>query len=197
MTSLSEQADLPVRRKPAIPNGVMAMCFFIAAEVMLFAAFVSSYMILRAGVPVWPPWGQPRLPVLTTGFNTAVLLMSGVLLHWSKQAFKAEQMDRFKRLYLLAIGAGLFFVVFQGYEWVQLIQFGLTLTSSTYGGIFYVTIGLHALHAVSAILILFWQYPRLTRLDFQAAKNEFTVTQMLWYFVVGVWPVLYVTIYLY
>jgi heme/copper-type cytochrome/quinol oxidase subunit 3 len=184
-------------RKPAIPSGVMAMCFFIATEVMLFAAFVSSYMILRAGVPVWPPWGQPRLPVWTTGFNTLVLLGSGFLLHFSKVAFKSENLERSKKLFLAAMGAGAFFVVFQGYEWVQLIHFGLTLTSSTYGGIFYVTIGLHALHAIIAIITLFWLYPRLTSQEFASAKNEFTTVQLFWYFVVGVWPILHVTVYLY
>ena len=193
---MSEPAG-PKVRKPAIPNGVMAMSFFIAAEIMLFASFVSSYMILRAGVPVWPPWGQPRLPVLTTGLNSLALLGSGVLLHFAKQAFKAENLEKSKKLYLAAMGAGAFFVVYQGYEWSQLIQFGLTMTSSTYGGIFYVTIGLHAAHAVAAITALFWVYPRLSKLEHAKAKNEFTTIQLFWYFVVAVWPVLYVTIYLY
>ena len=187
----------PGVRKPAIPNGVMAMCFFIAAEVMLFASFVSSYMILRAGVPVWPPWGQPRLPVWTTGVNSLMLLGSGVLLHFAKEAFKAESLEKSKKLYLAAVAAGLFFVGYQGYEWSQLIHFGLTMTSSTYGGIFYVTIGLHAAHAVTAILALMWVYTRMNKLEFSQAKNEFTTVQLFWYFVVAVWPVLYVTIYLY
>lgn len=193
---MTKPAGRPVR-KPAIPNGVMGMSFFIAAEVMLFAAFISSYMILRAGVPVWPPWGQPRLPILTTGFNSMVLLSSAVLLHFAKVAFKAQDMAKMRKLYLGALGAGLFFVIFQGYEWFQLIQFGLTLTSSTYGGIFYVTIGAHAVHAVTAIFALALVLPRLSKLEFGSAKDEFTAIQLFWYFVVGLWPVLYVTIYLY
>jgi heme/copper-type cytochrome/quinol oxidase subunit 3 len=87
--------------------------------------------------------------------------------------------------------------VFQGYEWVELIHFGLTLTSSTYGGIFYVTIGVHALHAVSALIALLWLYPRLGKLEHKKVMVEFTVSQLFWYFVVLVWPILYVTVYLY
>lgn len=184
-------------RKPAIPNGVMAMSFFIAAELMLFASFISAYMILRAGVPVWPPWGQPRLPVWTTGINTLVLLCSGVLLGMAKSAFKAENLGRARSLFLASMATGTFFVVFQGYEWVQLINFGLTLTSSTYGGIFYVTIGMHAFHAVAALAVLFWLYPRLGKTETKKVLVEFTCSQMFWYFVVLLWPVLYLAVYLY
>jgi heme/copper-type cytochrome/quinol oxidase subunit 3 len=195
--SVVEKANGSLKRKPAIPNGVMGMAFFIAAEVMFFASFISAYMILRAGVPVWPPWGQPRLPIWSTGFNTVVLIASGVLLGFSKRAFKAEDLGKAKKLFLAAAFAGTFFLVFQGYEWVQLIHFGLTLTSSTYGGIFYVTIGVHALHAVSALAALLWLYPRIGKYENSKVMAEFTVTQLFWYFVVMVWPILYVTVYLY
>jgi len=193
---IAQKADRPVR-KPAIPNGVMGMAFFIAAEVMFFASFISAYMILRAGVPVWPPWGQPRLPVWSTGFNTLVLIGSGILLGLAKKAFKAEDLKKAQRFYLLSLVAGTFFLLFQGYEWVGLIKFGLTLTSSTYGGIFYVTIGVHALHAVSALMALMWLYPRLAKVERKKVMVEFTVTQLFWYFVVLVWPILYATVYLY
>ena len=173
------------------------MSFFIAAEVMFFASFISAYMILRAGVPVWPPWGQPRLPVWSTGINTLVLIGSGVLLGMSKQAFKLENLAKAKRLYLAACVAGVVFLAFQGYEWFELIHFGLTLTSSTYGGIFYVTIGVHALHAVSALIAMLWLYPKLGKGEHKDVLVDFTVTQLFWYFVVIVWPILYVTVYLY
>src|ERR1700693_6649434 len=65
-----------------LPNSVLAMIIFIATEVMFFAALMSAHTIARATVMggVWPPAGQPRLPVERTAFNTAILLLSGVLL---------------------------------------------------------------------------------------------------------------------
>src|SRR5580700_6849044 len=65
-----------------LPNSVLAMIIFIVAEIMFFAALMSAHTIARATVMggVWPPAGQPRLPVERTAFNTAVLLFSGVLL---------------------------------------------------------------------------------------------------------------------
>ena len=45
----------------------------------------------------------------------------------------------------------MFFVVFQGFEWVRLIGEGLTMTSGTLGAFFYLIVGMHALHAFAAI----------------------------------------------
>jgi len=185
-------------RKPVIPNGVVGMLFFIAAELMFFAAMVSAYMILRAGVPVWPPWGQPRLPVWTTAFNSLVLLASGVILQFARNAFSKEDIAKSLNLYRISLGAGVFFVLFQGYEWVQLIGFGLTMTSSNYGGIFYLIIGLHASHAIAALVGLFIVLGRLqdpARERYSQAV-DFTTIQIFWYFVVGLWPILYFTVYI-
>src|ERR1700693_4211826 len=65
-----------------LPNSVLAMIIFIATEVMFFAALMSAHTIARATVMggVWPPAGQPRLPVERTAINTAILLLSGILL---------------------------------------------------------------------------------------------------------------------
>jgi len=194
---MSDSTTMEVKpRKPVIPNGVVGMMIFLAAEVMFFAALVSAYMILRAGVPVWPPWGQPRLPVWSTAFNSLVLIASGVILHQAKKRFLADEIEASKKLYLISLAAGVFFVAFQGYEWVQLISFGLTMTSSNYGGIFYLIIGVHAVHAIAALLGLVWVYRRFDQVERAESKVDFTTIQLLWYFVVGLWPVLYLTVYI-
>ena len=45
-------------------------------------------------------------------------------------------------------------MLIQGYEWVQLIHFGLTVSSSVYGGLFYTLIGFHGLHVFGALIWL-------------------------------------------
>ena len=65
------------RRRPLVPNGVMGMLIFVICEAMLFAGLISAFTILRASAPVWPPPGQPRLPVASTAVNTAMLLGGG------------------------------------------------------------------------------------------------------------------------
>ena len=181
------------RPPPAVPSAVLGTLIFVVTEAMLFAGLISAFVIVRASAPEWPPSGQPRLPVGATAFNTAALLLSGVVLYRASGAFK-EQRQSARRPLLIAIGLGAFFVVFQGFEWTQLIAQGLTLTSSTHGGFFYLIVGMHAIHAVAALIFLVRSYLKLTR--HQLSRSTFAAAQVFWYFVVGLWPILYLRVYL-
>ena len=92
------------------------------------------------------------MPVEATAFNTAVLLASGAMLFVAHRRIQARR-EGVEKALLGAVLLGTFFVVFQGYEWVQLIHEGLTLTSSTLGAFFYLIVGTHALHAVAALAV--------------------------------------------
>ncbi len=186
------------RKKPPIANGVLGIIIFVVTEVMFFAALISAYLVLRSGALEWPPWGQPRLPVLATAFNTLVLLFSGWVLFKAHKIFsKPDGTPTARKLLGISILLGLFFILFQGYEWIELIQFGLTMTSSTYGSLFYLIIGTHALHVAVALIVLSHTYLKLAPSKVsQLATTEFAVSQIFWYFVVGVWPILYFLVYL-
>ena len=181
------------RPVPMPANGMVAMVLFVATEVMFFAGLMSAFIVTKAGV-VWPPPDQPRLPVEATAINTPILLASGVML-WKAHAALVEcDVDRTRKFLALTIALGAFFVVFQGYEWVRLIGFGLTMRSSSYGSFFYLLIGAHALHAVAALVALSYCYPRGVRGEIP--HGVFSAVQIFWYFVVLLWPVLYILVYL-
>jgi len=93
-----------------------------------------------------------------------------------------------------ALIAGTAFVLLQGVEWVALLREGLTMTSSNHGAFFYLIVGTHALHAVVAIIALTWVYVLMRRGT--PALSTFTATQMFWYFVVILWPIIYLRVYL-
>lgn len=183
------------RRKALLPDAVIGMLFFIIAEVMLFSGFISGYTIVKANAvgQVWPPPGQPRLPVTSTAFNTVLLLVSGLLVYWAGRQFaKDPKSARWPLLGGVILGTA--FVVLQGSEWVALLGEGLTLTSSSYGSFFYMIVGTHALHAVFAIASLVWLYVRLLRGTL--SDEAFMAGRMFWFFVVGLWPFLYWQVYL-
>ena len=180
-----------------LPNSVLAMIIFVATEIMFFAALMSAQTIARATVlgGVWPPLGQPRLPVERTAFNTAILLLSGVLLLIANRRARAGVGYEKAGPYVLgAIIAGVAFVSLQGVEWVALLHEGLTLTSSTHGAFFYLIVGAHALHAVVAIAALAAIYFPMR--SGTLSPSRFVATQIFWYFVVLVWPVIYLRVYL-
>ena len=190
-----ERRPEPVRREPLVSNGVLGMLVFIFTEVMFFAGLISAHAIVRsqAAGQMWPPYGQPRLPVEETAVNTAALLVSGIVLFVAWLAFRREAQSARIPL-LLSILLGSIFVFFQGLEWVALLGEGLTLQSSPYGGFFYLIVGTHALHAVAALTALVWAWVRLDRE--RLTRTQLATVAAFWYFVVLVWPILYWKVYL-
>jgi len=190
-----EQRPEPRRRAPLVSNGVIGVLVFIFAEVMFFAGLISAHSVVKSQVAgqLWPPYGQPRLPVEETAVNTLALLMSGVVLVLAWFAYRREP-DRARIPLLLAILLGTVFVGFQGMEWLALLAEGLTIQSSTYGGFFYLIVGAHAIHAVGALAALVWVFYKLDRDELTA--SQLATVSSFWYFVVLIWPVLYLRVYL-
>jgi cytochrome c oxidase subunit 3 len=190
-----EQRPEPQQRPKLIADGVLGMLLFIFTEMMFFSGLISAHTIVRSqqAGQMWPPYGQPRLPVEETAVNTAALLVSGMVLVLAWFAHRRE-MSAARLPLLISIILGAFFVGFQGVEWAALISEGLTLTSSNYGGFFYLIVGSHAVHAVGALLALGWAFWRLDRE--QLTASQLATVSAFWYFVVLVWPVLYWRVYL-
>ncbi|MDH4121975.1 MAG: heme-copper oxidase subunit III [Deltaproteobacteria bacterium] len=179
-------------------NAIVGMIYFITTETLVFAGMLYMYLSLRNNMVNWPPPGQPRLPVEVTWANTMVLLASGVFLILAGKGFYGKS-SKEKVLKHLGIGTalGVLFLGIQGFEWIRLIGFGLTFSGSMYGGLFYLLIGTHAVHAVTAMGFLIWAILALKAADdMHSRQNVFIAAQMFWLFVVGVWPMLFVLVYL-
>jgi heme/copper-type cytochrome/quinol oxidase subunit 3 len=187
----------PAPRRPGLDNLRLAVLFFIGAETMFFAALISALLVLRVGAAVWPPPLQPRLPVGVTGLNTLVLLGSSWAMRLAGRALDAGDRRGLVRGLVWAGALGACFLAVQGYEWARLVSFGLTVTSGTYGTTFYTLIGTHALHVVGALIWLAVTLGLAARGRFLDGRTSpVRACAMYWHFVVGLWPVLYVTVYL-
>lgn len=187
----------PERRRPLLDNARLATMFLIAAEVMLFAGLISGFLVLRFGAVVWPPPLQPRLPIAVTGVNTIVLLASSLAIGAAVRAVSRGPISRVVARLRIAAALGATFLVVQGYEWVRLIGFGLTASSGAYGGTFYTLIGAHALHVVGALAWLTIAVAHVRSGRFRReSSGGLRACALYWHFVVGLWPVLYVTVYL-
>lgn len=190
-----EHRPAPVRSKPLLSSGVAGMLIFIFTEAMFFAGLISAHAIVRSQVAgqLWPPYGQPRLPVEQTAVNSLALLLSGALLVLAWFLYRRKP-SKAKIPLLLSVLLGTVFVVFQGVEWMALLADGLTIQSSTYGGFFYLIVGAHAIHAVGALGALVWAVRKLDRDELTA--SQLGTVSAFWYFVVLVWPILYLKVYL-
>lgn len=183
-------APTPRRRPAVVESEVVAMVIFVFTEVMLFGAFLSAYTIISSGAPgnVWPPPTDPALPTAATGIATIGLLLSAVAV------FLAGRSPGHALTWLRgAAGLAIAFLTWQVVEGVRLVNEGLTLTSSAHGGFFYTIVGAHALHAVVAVLVLLWSIGRLRA--GRMSEALFRAVRIFWYFVAGLWPVLYLVVY--
>ncbi len=185
---------LPQRTKPVLPSAVLGTLIFVVSEVMFFTGLISAHTISKASAlpGLWPMPGQPRLPAEATMLNTALLMLSAVVLFISYRLWK-KSVPSAHYVLLAAWGLGAAFVALQGVEWAALLSQGLTLRSSPLGSFFYVIVGAHALHAVIALLALFVAWVQMAR--GKMSSGLFFGTQTFWYFVVLMWPVIYARVY--
>lgn len=183
--------------EPRFKNALIGMMLFLGADLMFFVALLGAFLVFRGGAAIWPPLGQPRLPLAVTTVNTLILLASGFTMLRAMQLIRADNTRSFVKHLLLTVALGAMFLLIQGSEWVRLVGFGLTMSSSVYGSIFYTLIGCHALHVLGAVL---W----LAAINVRARQNHYNAEQylgvqlcaMYWYLVVALWPVLFVVVYL-
>ena len=177
-------------RSPLLPNKILGMTIFVFTEVMFFTALISAFLVIKGDQGSWEIPFDIRLPVLSTAYNTLILFFSGVLLFLVGR--KQISFSLQKRYLGWSAALGLVFVCFQGYEWAQLISYGLTMSSSIFGALFFLLIGCHGLHVLlGALALLYFYYGSSTAVEMESLR----ALQIFWFFVVGVWPILYILVY--
>ena len=183
---------------PPIPNHRLGMIIFLVAEAMLFTGLLGAALVLRAGAPMWPPPGQPVLPIWAGALN--LMLLSGGSFGMIR-AVRGVQLASHRRLVggiSLTLLCGTGFLGVMGVEWTRMIGEGLrTTTTGSYGPLFYTLTGCHALH-VLAVMIWVGVLLALALLDrFSPAHHEpVEMAAMFWHFVAVAWVFLFVVLYL-
>lgn len=184
------------RPTPPISNARLGMLMLISAETMLFVGLVGAYIVFRAGSKVWPS-GHLYLPVAVTWVNTLFLLTSCYTMHRAIKALRGDQREPLLTWLTLTALLGTIFLTVQGYEWLQLVRDGLTISTGMYGATFYTLIGCHGLHVLAAVvwLLAVVVFAKLGR--FSASRPiAVEVCGMYWYYVGTLWAVLFPLVYL-
>ncbi|MBQ46676.1 MAG: hypothetical protein CMP10_04175 [Zetaproteobacteria bacterium] len=181
-------------RKPVIPSPELGMIIFICTEVMFFTALISAFLVIKAGAGNWVPPEDVRLPILATSVNTCFLVISGLLMLMAGRLYKEkETRDRAVEAYLRSTILGAIFVCFQGWEWVQLIQYGFTMQAGIFAATFFLVIGSHGLHAAATVIAMIWHYRAIKK--HELTISGFRALQYFWLFVVCIWPILFGLVY--
>jgi cytochrome c oxidase subunit 3 len=180
------------------PNIVsVGTIIWLSSELMFFAGLFAMYFTARArSLEGWPP--EPtelNLPYATT--FTIILVLSSVTCQFG--VFAAEQGNVYglRRWFTITFVMGLVFVLGQAYEYVELVHEGTSISSSTYGTVFYLTTGFHGLHVIGGLVAFIYMLIRSTMGRFTPAQaTSAIVVSYYWHFVDVVWIGLFATIYL-
>jgi len=200
-------------RTPASrPNLVsVGTIIWLSSELMFFASLFAMYFTIRSvdkgqGLP----WPGAHLDIRLSSINTLVLLLSSVTCQMGVFAVERGQIKRTRSIfypmswglrewYVLSFLMGLYFVLGQGYEYLDLIRVqGLTLSSSAYGSVFYIPTGFHGLHVIGGLVAFIFLLGRTyaaKRLTHETQVSAIVVSYY-WHFVDVVWIGLFTTIYL-
>lgn len=171
---------------------------FLSQELMFFAGLFAMYFTSRANGVGNGSWdeGTSHLNVPYALAITVILVSSS----FTAQAgvFAAERGDVFglRKWFLITILLGTTFLVGQSYEYYELVHHGLTIPSSVYGSVFFITTGFHAAHVLAGVLAFVVVLLRVQKAKFTPAQaTAAMVTSYYWHFVDVVWIGLFITIY--
>ena len=182
---------------------------WLSSELMFFAALFASYFTIRAVSPELWAQSTEKLDVPFAAVNTTILVLSSLTCQMGVFAAERGQVGRagsvfqvkgwgLREWFILTYFMGAVFVAGQATEYTSLIGEGITIPSSGYGSMFYLTTGFHALHVTGGLVAFLFVLGRTfmaRRFTHEQAVSAIVVSYY-WHFVDVVWIGLFATIYL-
>jgi cytochrome c oxidase subunit 3 len=182
---------------------------WLSSELMFFAALFASYFTIRAVSPALWAQSTPHLNVPFAAANTTILVLSSLTCQLGVFAAERGQVGRrgsifqvrgwgLREWFVLTYIMGAVFIGGQASEYAALVKEGITIPSSGYGSMFYLTTGFHGLHVTGGLVAFLFVLGRTflaKRFTHEQAVSAIVVSYY-WHFVDVVWIGLFATIYL-
>jgi cytochrome c oxidase subunit 3 len=193
MVSLEKRRQ---QRPGALGNEKFAMVLFLIAEVMLFAALVAAYIVLRLGAKVWKPENFPPLQLGLPLSSTALLCLSAAFLAAGVRSIRRDDAGGLKVYLALTLLSGLTFIGVQWAEFVRLFALGLPM-NNLFGSVFYTVVGVHVVHVLGGVVLLSAVLVKAAMGRYHQYRSlGVELASYYWYFVVLVWLFLFAILYL-
>jgi cytochrome c oxidase subunit III len=170
-----------------LPTIKVGLGVFLTVATSLFALLISAYH-MRMMAADWTTLPLPRVLWL----NTAVLILAGVAMQWTRSAAQWGQIDNV-RIGLITAGVFTFsFLAGQLWAWQQLNASGYFVTNDPATAFFYLLTALHGLHLLGGM----WVWGRTTAKvlrGVEVAKVRLSVElcTVYWHYLLLVWLVLF------
>jgi cytochrome c oxidase subunit 3 len=182
---------------------------WLSSELMFFAALFASYFTIRSVSPELWAQSTEHLNVPFAAGNTTILVLSSLTCQLGVFAAERGQVGRtgsvlqvklwgLREWFVLTYVMGAIFIGGQAFEYTNLIHEGITIPSSAYGTMFYLTTGFHGIHVTGGLIAFLFVLGRTfvaRRFTHEQAVTAIVVSYY-WHFVDVVWIGLFATIYL-
>lgn len=167
-------------------TGLMVL---LAATTMAFAAFTSAFVVRRGMSNDWSALPMPHI----LWANTAVLILSSILLELARRALKGGRRDSFNRYWTAGTALGVIFLVGQAFAWRELNEAGIFVATNPSSSFFYLLTAAHGLHILGGLTALVYVDVQALSLRLGPGKRTAVdVSAVFWHFVDGLWVYLMV-----
>ena len=175
-----------------ISTGRIALFITLGAESIFFITLLVAYAALRNEVTWNVSHTLTRLAIPL--INTAILLVSVITAWSSTRAIRKNEQASLRNSLLTTLLLGLIFVIGQIYDFSSA---GLRINDPSFGGVFFTLMGFHAIHVLAGVVFLALNYARASWGDFSSIRYEAVeLGNWFWYYVTGVWLILFLVLYL-
>jgi cytochrome c oxidase subunit 3 len=186
---MAQSSATVVERPSAARVGAVV---WLASELMFFAGLFAAYFTIRASVVDWPPVGVDLHP-LRAGVFTLLLVASSGTVQRAHHAAERGDLKALRRALAATVVLGGVFLANQGLEYAAN---AFSISSHSYGSIYYLMTGLHGLHVLAGLLAMALLIIRASvDADADAQEPTVAVVSYYWHFVDVVWIGLYATLY--
>lgn len=204
---MGESGTLAVEETREHTSAKLGMWLFILSELLLFGGMFILYSAYRYKNPVDFHHASRELEVLLGTLNTIILLTSSLSMAASISALQRGQRQLSMVLLSVTMALGLLFLADKGFEWGTKIAHGIYPNAPglmarpkgeiLFYGLYYVMTGLHGLHVLVGICVLFGMLvlivkDRINQTRFVPLENA----GLYWHLVDIIWIFLYPLFYL-
>jgi heme/copper-type cytochrome/quinol oxidase subunit 3 len=186
-----------------VPQGRLGMWILIAGELVIFGGLIACYLLYRLRFPEWGVQAAHTSTMLGA-LNTIVLLTSSYTVVRAHAAALKKELNGIVTWMSATLALGAMFLVVKTIEYSTEISNGFTLTSpslvakgeaigANFWSFYYLATGLHALHVVAGMVILF-----IVMMAARKGENLHRVELggMYWHMVDIIWIFLFPLLYL-
>lgn len=188
----------------------MGMWLFLTTEVLLFAGLFVAYAVFRMKYPEAFVAGSHHLSIKWGFINTVILLVSSFTVAYSIRCAQLNKQGLLKLNLLITIACGFAFLFIKGtFEyypklmegkapgWFFSYPYAESPWEPIWWGLYYCATGVHALHVIIGMGLLFWVY--LGARKGKYGPTHYTgveITGLYWHLVDLIWIFLFPLLYL-